>query len=164
MVILSLFAEHPEEARRAYLEFVIGGIGQEVSASIKESIRTGILGSEEFIANIKKEFLEDKISKPDREKPQLRKLRKKPDLPLILSVSEKVLGPRNKHLLPIAVLISHKNSALKLREIGEFYSLSISSVSNACSRARAAIAGNATLTNAMEEIEQAIAKAEEKMR
>jgi len=163
-LILSLFGEHPEEARRAYLEFVIGGIGQEVSASIKESIRTGILGSEEFIANIKKEFLEDKISKPDREKPQLRKLRKKPDLPLILSVSEKVLGPRNKHLLPIAVLISHKNSALKLREIGEFYSLSISSVSNACLRARAAIAGNATLTNAMEEIEQAIAKAEEKMR
>ena len=163
-LILSLFGEHPEEARRAYLDFVIGGIGQEVSASIKESIRTGILGSEEFIANIKKEFLEDKISKPDREKPQLRKLRKKPDLPLILSVSEKVLGPRNKHLLPIAVLISHKNSALKLREIGEFYSLSISSVSNACSRARAAIAGNATLTNAMEEIEQAIAKAEEKMR
>jgi REP element-mobilizing transposase RayT len=162
-LILNLFAEHPEEARRAYLEFVIGGIGQEVPDSLKDSIRTGVLGSEEFVTKIKKEFLEDKISKPDREKPQLRKLRKKPDLPLILSISEKVLGPRNKHLLPIAILISHKNSALKLREIGEFYSLSISSVSNACSRALVAIAGNATLTNAMEEIEQAIAKAEEKI-
>ncbi|MBE3124062.1 MAG: transposase [Acidobacteria bacterium] len=161
--ILSLFGEHPEEARKAYLEFVTKGIGLEIPASIRNSVRKGILGSDEFVARIKNEHLGEKLSKPDREKPQLRKLRKKPDLPLILSISEKVLGPRNKHLLPIAILISHKNSALKLREIGEFYSLSISSVSNACSRARVAIAGNATLTNAMEEIEQAIAKAEEKI-
>jgi len=162
--ILSLFGECLEKARKTYVEFVIEGIGKDVPASMRDSVRKGILGSDEFVAKIKKEHLGEKLNKPDREKPQLRKLRKKPDLPLILSVSEKVLGPRNKHLLPIAILISHKNSALKLKEIGEFYSLSISSVSNACSRARAAIAGNATLTNAMEEIEQAIAKAEEKMR
>ena len=161
-LILSLFGEHPEEARRAYLEFVIGGIGQEVPASIKESIRTGILGSEEFIANIKKELLGDNIGKPDREKPQLRKLRKKPDLPLILSVSEKVLGARNKFVVPIAILISQKSTALKLREIGEFFSLSMSGVSNACGRARAAIACNASLANAVEGIEQKVAEAEGK--
>jgi putative transposase len=162
--ILSLFGEYLEKARNTYIEFMIEGIGKEVPNSMRDSIRKGILGSDEFVAKIKKEHLWENLNKPDREKPQLRKLRKKLDLSLILSVSEKVLGPRNKHLLPIAVLISHKNSALKLREIGEFYSLSISSVSNACSRARAAIAGSATLTNAMEEIEQAIARAEEKMK
>jgi hypothetical protein len=160
--ILNLFGEHPEEARRAYLEFVIGGIGQEVPASIKDSIRMGILGSEEFVTKIKKEFLEDKISKPDREKPQLRKLRKKPDLPLILSVSEKVLGARNKFVVPIAILISQKSTALKLREIGEFFSLSMSGVSNACGRARAAIAFNTSLANAVEGIEQEVAEAEGK--
>jgi putative transposase len=161
--ILSLFNEYSEEATKTYVEFVIEGIGKEVPASMRDSVRKGILGSDEFVARIKNEHLAEKLSKPDREKPQLRKLRKRPDLPLILSVAEKILGPRNKHLLPIAILISHKNSALRLREIGEFYSLSISSVSNACSRARAVIAGNAILANAMEEIEQAIAKAEEKM-
>lgn len=162
--VLSLFGEHVEEARKAYVEFVIEGIGKEVPASIRDSVRKGILGREEFVTRIKKQFLGDNLSRPDREKPQLKKLRKKPDLPLILSVSEKVLGARNKFLVPIAILISHKNSALKMREIGEFYSLSISSVSNACSKARTAIAGNATLATAVEEIEQGVAKAEEKMR
>lgn len=161
--ILSLFGEHLGEAKMVYIEFVLMGVGEELPAPVRDSMRKGILGRDEFVARIKSEHLGGKLSKPDREKPQLRKLRKKPDLPLVLYVSEKVLGPRNKHLLPIAILISHKNSALKLREIGEFFSLSISSVSNACSRARAAIAGNATLANAMEEIEQAIATAEEKM-
>ena len=161
-LILNLFGEHPEEARRAYIEFVMGGIGQEVPASLKDSIRTGILGSEEFVTKIKKEFLEDNISRPDREKPQLRKLRKKPDLPLILSVSEKALGARNKFVVPIAILISQKSTALKLREIGEFFSLSMSGVSNACRRARVAIASNASLANAVEGIEQEVAEAEEK--
>jgi len=160
--VLSLFGEHPEEARKAYVEFVIEGIGKEVPASIRDSGRKGILGSEEFVTKIKKEYLGDTLGKPDREKPQLRKLHRKPDLPMILSVSEKVLGARNKFLVPIAVLISHKNSALKLREIGKFFSLSISSVSNACLRARAAIAGNATLARATEEIEREIAEAEGK--
>jgi len=157
--ILSLFGEHTEEARKAYLEFVIEGIGKEVPASIKDSVRKGILGSEEFISRIKKEYLGDKLNKPDREKPQLRKLRKKLDLSLVLSISERILGARNRWLFPIAIMIGHKSTALKLKEIGEFFSLSISGVSNACSRARAAIASNATLANAVEEIEKEIADA-----
>jgi putative transposase len=160
-IVLSIFGNHPDEARSAYIKFVIEGIGKEVPASIRDSVRKGILGSEEFVTRIKKEYLRDKLEKPDREKPQLRKLHRKPNLPLILSVSEKVLGSRNKFVVPMAVLISHKNSALKLREIGEFFSLSISSVSNACSRARAAIAGNATLARAAQEIELEIAEADE---
>jgi hypothetical protein len=155
--ILNLFAEHPEEARTDYAGFVIKGIGQDVPALIKNSIRKGILGNEEFITRIKKEFLGDRLGEPDREKPQLRRLRTKPNLALILSISEKVLGERNKFLIPIAVLISHKNSALKLNEIGQFFSLSISSVSNACLKARAAMADNVTLANAVDEIEREIA-------
>jgi putative transposase len=158
--ILSLFGNHPDKARSAYTKFVLEGIGKEVPDSIRNSVRKGILGSDEFITRIKKEYLGDKLEKPDREKPQLRKLHRKPNLPLILSVSEKVLGSRNRFVVPMAILISHKNSALKLREIGEFFSLSISSVSNACSRARAAIAGNTTLASAAQEIELEIAEAE----
>jgi hypothetical protein len=159
-----LLGELPEDSKKAYAQFVARGIGEEPPASIKDSVRKGVLGSEEFIARIKKEHLGDECSKPNREKPQLRKLRTKLDLSQVLSISEKVLGARNKYLVPVAVLISHKNSALKLKEIGEFFSLSISTVSNACSKARAAIASNAALASAMEEIEQAVVKAEENMR
>jgi len=77
-------------------------------------------------------------------------------------MSEKVLGARNRFLIPIAIFISHKSSALKLREIGQFFSLSISGVSSACRKARAAMASNATLANAIEEIEREIRDSEEK--
>jgi REP element-mobilizing transposase RayT len=159
--VLDLFGKYPEEARRAYVEFMLLEIGIEAPASINDSVRTGILGSAEFVTRIKNEYLGGKLNKPDREKPQLRKLRTKPDLPLILSVSEKVLGTRNKFVVPIAILISQKSTALKLREIGEFFSLSISGVSNACGRARAAIASNASLANAVEGIKREVAEAEE---
>jgi hypothetical protein len=85
-----------------------------------------------------------------------RKIRKRPDLPLIMSVSEKVLGAGNKFLIPVAIFISHKNSALKLREIGQFFSLSISGVSSACQRVRAAMCCNTTLANVIEEIEREV--------
>jgi putative transposase len=159
-VVLRLFGEQSEESKKAYIEFVMRGIGEEAPASIKESVRKGILGSEEFIARIRKEYLGDECIKPDREKPQLRKLLKKPDLSKILSESEKVLGPRNKFLVPIAIFISHRNAAFKLREIGGFYSLSISGVANACNRARAAMADNAVLARAVQEIEHEVVEAE----
>jgi REP element-mobilizing transposase RayT len=161
--ILSLYGDHPGEARKAYFEFVTKGIGLEVPASIKDSVRKGILGTEEFITKIKKEFLRSKLIMPDREKPQLNKLRKTPDLPRILSISKNALGPGNRLIIPIAIMISHKGTALKLKEIGGFFSLSVSGVSNACSRARAAIAENASLARAVKEIEQEVAAAEDDM-
>lgn len=159
---LSLFTEHPEEARREYVEFVIEGIGKAVPASIKDSMRTGILGSAEFITRIKKEFLENKVSSADRERPQLRKLQTKPDLHLILSVSERVLGEKNKFVKPIAIFIIHKISSLKLEEIANFFSLSVSGISSACHRIRATISGNTALVNAIEEIEREVKAREDR--
>jgi len=69
-------------------------------------------------------------------------------------MSEKVLGVRNRFVIPVAIFISHKNSALTLKEIGQFFSLSVSGVSSACRRIRAAMACNTTLVNAIEDIEQ----------
>jgi hypothetical protein len=160
--ILRLFAEHPEEARTDYAEFVIRGIGKEIPASIEDSRRTGILGSEEFISKIRKEFLEDKVSRPDRESPQLRKLRTPPDLSLILSLSEKVLGEKNKFVRPIAIFIIHNISSLKLEEIADFFSLSVSGISSACHRIQAAMPGNRTIVNAIEEIEREVKAREDR--
>ena len=52
--------------------------------------------------------------------------------------------------------LAHKNSPVRLREIGEFFSLSISSVSNARLKAKAMIASNSVLAKAVEEIEKTV--------
>ena len=157
-VVLRLFGEQLKESKKAYVEFVMHGIGEEAPASIKDSMRTGVLGSEEFIARIKREYLEDELVIPDREKPQLRRLRDKPDLHRILLLAGKALGPGNRWTIPIAILISHTCTASRLKDLGEFFSLSVSGVSNACSRARAAIANNAALARTVLEVEREIAR------
>ena len=91
--------------------------------------------------------------RPDREKSQLRRLKKKPDLSQIMTVSERILGPKNKLLIPIAIYISHKSGTFKLKELGGFQSLSTSGVANACKRARAAMLDNAALVRAVKDIE-----------
>lgn len=153
-MILKLFNDDLTKARTVYAAYIREGMGLETPRALVESAKRGILGSEEFIARIKEEHLREFVGKSDREKPQLRKLREKPDLQKVLALSERVLGPRNKCLIPIAVYISHNNSSLKLKEIGAFFALSISTVSNAQSKARAMIAGNVSLAHAVEEIER----------
>ena len=155
-VILKLFGDHPEEAVKAYVAFVEQEIGKKPDDSFRKAVRYGILGSEEFIERIRREHLGKEIDQPDREKPQLRTLRKRPDLSRVLSLTEQVLGPRKKYDIPIAILIGHKNSALRLKDIGEFFSMSISSVSNACLKARTALAANPALARATDEIERSI--------
>jgi putative transposase len=161
--VLSLFGEHLGEAKKLYIEFVFRGVGEEVPASVRESIRKGILGREAFVSRIKEEYMGDELNKPDREKPQLRRLREKPDLLRVLSISKMALGPTNRMALPIAIFISHKCTEMKLREIGDVFSLSISGVSNACSRARAAIARSVPLARVAEELEKEIRKSDEGM-
>lgn len=151
--ILQLFGDSPAASKKAFVEFVKEGIGQEPDVSIRDSKRTGILGSEEFIKRIKRDYLGEMIDKPDRDRPQLQKLRDKPDLSRILSLSERCLGPGNRWIVPIAILIAQTRTPAELREIGEFFSLSVSGVSSAGSRARVAIAGNASLARAVKEIE-----------
>jgi len=157
-VVLRLFGDQLKESKKAHAEFVTSGIGMDTPASIKNSLKTGILGSEDFVARIKKDYLELELGKIDREKPQLRQLKDKPDLPRILSMSEKVLGPCNRWVVPIAILISYAHMDIKLGELAEFFSLSVSGVSNAYSRAETAIAGNPPLARAVHEIKLAIEK------
>jgi putative transposase len=155
-VVLKLFGERMAESRRSYARYVGEGVGKEQLELIRASARTGILGSDAFIARIRKEHLQEELANPSRDTPQIRRLRKRPDLPAILSASERVLGARNKYLVPVVIFLGHKNSPLGLREIGEFFSLSVSSVSNARLRAKTAIAGNSVLAEAVAEIEKAI--------
>lgn len=150
--ILRLFGDDLAQARLAYVDYIREKIGPDEFRALKESLKKGILGSDEFVALIKREWLGKDPGPPDREKPQLRKLRDKPDLSRILDVSRTVLGPGGKWTTPMAVFISHSCTCLTLNEIGRYFSLSVSGVSNACIRVRRAINGDPALGRAVEEI------------
>jgi REP-associated tyrosine transposase len=154
--VLSLFRGQRREAQKAYAEFIEDGIGKDIVAPIRESVKHGILGDQEFIEKIKTEQLGDDLRTPDREKPQLHELRKKPDLQRIKAICEKALGAGNRWTMPVAILIGHRCTAARLKDLGELYSLSVSGASNACSRAREAIDQSEALSRAVCEIEKEI--------
>lgn len=151
-MILRLFSGDLAKARNAYADYLREKIGPDEASQLMGSPKRGILGSEEFVARVKQEWLQKDMGRPDREKPQLRKLRDSLDMNKVLSVCEDVLGPRDKRLILIAMLISHENTAWKLKDIAAFFGTSISSASLAQTKARTAIAGDAALAQAVEEI------------
>jgi len=157
-LVLSMFCGLPDSARQAYSAYVLAGIGEDVPGVIEDSVHKGILGSEEFIERIRKEHLEDMLMKTDREKPQISRLREKPDLSKILSTAQRSLGPKNRLVVPIAIYICHRNTQLKLREIGEFFSLSVSGTASAFCRARTMVSRNAPFARVVKDIENEMFK------
>ncbi len=155
-VVLRLFGEQVEHARRAYSLFVEEGMGEDIAAKIKDSIKLGILGSDAFIDRIKRTYLSEDLNKPGRDRPQLRRIQAKPDLERIRSACETALGSSNRWAIPVAIFLCHRCTSAKLREIGEFFSLGVSGVSNACSRTRDTIDKNDPLARAVQEIEMKI--------
>ena len=154
--VLRLFRGQLSEALEAYSRYIEDGIGKDNVALIRESAKQGILGNQKFIEKIKTEQLGEDLKRPDREKPQLNELRKKPDLQRIKAICERALGAGNRWTMPVAILIGHRCTAARLKDLGDLYSLSVSGASNACSRARKAIDQSETLSRTISEIEKEI--------
>ena len=76
------------------------------------------------------------------------------DLQRIKAICEKTLGAGNRWTMPVAILIGHRCTAARLKDLGELYSLSVSGASNARSRARKAISQSEMLSRAVSEIEK----------
>jgi putative transposase len=141
-----------EEDRKCYARFVLTGIGSEPPPGFGDSKRSGILGSLSYIDRIRAEFLEGQISSKDREKPQLRFFRKRPEISEILALSERELGPRNRFIKGMAIFICKHAVEYPLEEIGAFFGMSISGIYDVRRRIRKEMECNDALVHAFQEI------------
>jgi REP element-mobilizing transposase RayT len=150
---LSLLGKPPQDIEE-YARFVTEGISLGEAAWARESVRTGILGEAGFIERIKIEYLNGQFSSSDREKPQLRQLTRQPDPSNIMALAERFLGTHNKKARSLAIFISHAQTEMTLKQISDFFGMSVSGVSNACRRIKLEARGNETLAWAIREIRQ----------
>lgn len=153
-MVLASFGGLTAKSRLNYAEFVASAIGRALPNPIQAADASGILGNEDFVNRIKNEYIGDEIRLPDRDRPQLRRLKDKPDLGTIQQVTLNHLSPKSRFAKSAAIYITHKNSDHKLKAIGDFYQVSVSAVSEACRRIRAVIPRNRAIEQAIEEIEQ----------
>ncbi len=130
--ILGFFAKRLSTAQKKYREFVEKKIGQEEESPLKEVIFSTILGSMEFVKAVSKKHLGGK--RADREVPALRKLSGQISIAEIEKAAEEVFMKEAKTGRKVSLYLSHRHSGMKLKEIGEYFGISESGVTQASRR------------------------------
>jgi len=131
-LVLGYFGREDEECRRNYRDYLYEAIGKKCRDPLADSVASTILGTDDFVRDIKEKYLEGK--KRDRDLPALRDLSRGPGIEEIKAVSKEAF-PENKRLArSVGIYLCRRYSGAKLKEIGALYGISESGVNRACDR------------------------------
>jgi len=154
--VLRLFASDLKRARQRYIEYVHWRLTQSPPNPLNACGPTGILGTPDYIQWVKNSFLGQAESSTGREVPQRRALRTRPEISRILAAAETAFGPNNVYTKKAAIFISHRKTDYSLKEISAFFEMSISGISEISRKLKRELAGNTTLSRAIQEIQRAL--------
>ena len=130
--ILGYFGKKLSVAQKKYKEFVHLLLEQEYESPLVDVAYSVILGSKDFIIEIKDKFLGKK--KQDRNLPALRSFANRPDIEQISETVDSVIRLNNKLARQIKLHFCHKYSGKKLKEIGACFGIGESGVSQTSCR------------------------------
>lgn len=117
---------------KKYGDFVHRLMGQDYESPLDSTQHSVILGSSEFVDEIKNRFL--RLRKIDRELPAIRKTLERPGLQAIEEAVDSQLELDVRLARQIKMFLCHRYSGKKLKEIGERFSVSESAVTQASRR------------------------------
>jgi len=131
-LVLGYFGTEDEDRRRNYRDYLYDAIGKESRDPLSDSVASTILGTDDFVRDIREKYLDGKEN--DRELPALRDLSRGPGVAEIKALSEEAF-PENERLARMAgIYLCWRYSGAKLKEIGALYGISESGVNRACFR------------------------------
>jgi hypothetical protein len=130
--VLGYFGNEPERAMRRYDDFVNAAVDQEYGNPLAELTHSVILGSGEFVAEIKEQFLKEKM--PDRDLPALRRLSTRPGFDQIERAIDSALPSDEKLARQLKLFFCHRYSGRKLGEIARRFDIGLSGVTEASRR------------------------------
>ena len=150
--ILGYFGTEVPESRRKYRSYINEKIGVENYSPLMEVVASTILGSEDFVREIREKMLHDRS--PDRELPALRELKESPRTEQIYEITRKVFVDNFKLARLAGIYLCHRYSGAKLKEIGDLFLLSDSGVTQASRRFETAMKAEVQLGKKVEEIRE----------
>ncbi len=127
--ILCYFDNGNVQARKRYQEFVNARINIKFDSPLEETVASTILGSDNFIELIKDKYLDRK--KRDRSLPALKELIKSPDIAETYKEVSVLCNNNSSLSKKITVYLFHKYSDKRLKEIGSYFGIGDSAVSEA---------------------------------
>ena len=107
-------------------------LGKEYESPLADIIDSVILGKQDFVAGIKDKFPGNK--KHDRNLSTLRALSNRPYIEQINETVDSVIGSNDKLSRQIKLYLSHRYSGRKLKEIGTYFDIGESGVSQTTRR------------------------------
>jgi len=126
--IFSYFDDDPKDARKKYAEFVIAGINVNRASPLEGTHASTILGSDDFIELIKDTYIDRK--KRDRNLPALKQLIKCPDIKDVYQEVAMHFDGKVSFSKKATLYLFHKYSGKPLKEIGMFFGIGESAVSD----------------------------------
>ncbi len=147
--ILGCFAKKIENAQKKYRTFVEDRLGKEYESPLKRTIGTSILGSADFVEEVTTTHLQ---GKEDGNIPALRQLNSRPTPEEIMKEAQAEFAEDEKLARRAATHLCHKYSGLRLREIGECFSVRDTAISEASRRFAREMDGDRKLRERVERI------------
>ncbi len=152
-LVLGDFGGEGRTGFRRYREYVERRETKELESPFKRIIASTFLGSEEFINNIRIEYLEKKkIDK--RNIPAIKKVLRGPSLEDIEKAVVKVLGKDHTLYKKMCVYLSHQYSGMRLEEIGACFGMTSSAISQLSRRFKETIRGHKELGRILSKIKE----------
>lgn len=151
--VLGDFGGEGRRGFRKYREYVEGGQDEELDNPLKKVIASTFLGDKEFIERIKLEYL-GKKEIDRRDLPALKKILIGPSLELIEKAVIKGVGRGDLLFKKICIYLSYQHSGLNLREIGEYFGMQRSAISQLSRRFAETVKGNQEIRKVLSKIEK----------
>ena len=141
--VLDYFGNRSGEKMRNYRAYILEAVGNNCPDPLSDSVASTILGSDEFVSDIREKYLEGRDF--NRDIPALRELQQRPDIEEIKRASEESFAGRTRVARMAGIYLCHRFSGAKLKDIGNLYGISESGVTQARKRFEDAIEKNDSL-------------------
>ncbi|MEA3416292.1 MAG: hypothetical protein U9R02_09085 [Thermodesulfobacteriota bacterium] len=152
--ILGYFGKKVSIAQKEYHKFVTAIVNKKYDNPLDEVVSSTLLGSPDFITFIKDKFLLGK--KPDKDLPALKELVDKSSLKDIFDKVESVFGKEAALSRNIKMFLCRKYTDEKLKNIGAYFGVGESGVSQTCRRVKDKIRKDKKLERKISKIEKKI--------
>jgi len=152
--ILGYFGKRVSTAQKGYQKFVNAIAHQEYNSPLDEVVSSTLLGSADFVAYIKDNYLSAK--KPNKELPALKELVKKTSIQDIFEDVELVFTKDKVLARNVKMYLCQRYTGKKLKEIGLHFGIGESGVSQACRRVTQKIEKDIKLKKRIDKLENQI--------
>lgn len=150
--ILGYFGKRITSAQKNYANFVTSLLNEEYDSPLKGVTASLLLGSEEFIKEIKIKYLTD--HKPTRDLPAIRQLTQKVTMQHIIELIDTMADDTFSMDRNLKIYLCRKHTGEKLKTIGEYFGIGDSAVSQSGKRFEDKIKKNRKLKKRVAMIEK----------